>query len=201
MESTAEAVPIWTTSTAWLFLAFGFVQVGFESAIGGWITTFANRLSGDDSVRFLSPTLGYFLFFVFGRGVSPLLSLRMRENSMIFVGLSILLCGVAAVVFSTSYGILLLGAIISGFGTSWIFPTNMSRFTRTFGPDSIGRATPLFLAGTLGSAFITYLIGYLSSANKDLRSGMLVLLASAVILIAIQVVLATKTRESRQGSG
>ncbi|HYJ89939.1 MAG TPA: hypothetical protein VEV84_01405, partial [Pyrinomonadaceae bacterium] len=82
-----------------------------------------------------------------------------------------------------------IGASITGFGTSTVFPTNVSRFARSFGPEASRRATPFFIAGTLGSALLSWLIGYLSNQLGSLRLAMFVLLTSIVVLMGIQVAL------------
>ena len=41
-------------------------------------------------------------------------------------------------------GPLTIGASLCGIGTSSVFPTNVARFSKTFGSDAMRRATPLF---------------------------------------------------------
>ncbi len=182
--------PIWTTALAWLITAFNFVHVGFESGIGGWITTYAARLPNQSSaVAWFSPTFAYFLFFVAGRFVAPLYSRILNENRILLLGLFEMTLGVLILLFADSILILIVGAAIAGFGTSAIFPTNMARFTKTFGATATRRATPLFVSGTLGSALTTWLIGYVAANYQNLRVGMFVLLASCFLLIVLQVYL------------
>lgn len=187
--------PIWTTATAWLIAFFNFVHVGFESGIGGWITTYAARLPDQNNgIAWLSPTLAYFLLFVVGRLVAPLYARFLGENTMLLLGLLVTTLGVLILVFGATVGILIVGAAIAGFGTSSIFPTNMARFTKTFGASATRRATPLFISGTLGSALTTWLIGYVSTNYQNLRFGMFVLLASCGLLVFLQVYLYASSR-------
>ncbi len=87
------------------------------------------------------------------------------------------------------------GAAIAGFGTATIFPTNLSRFTKTFGASAIRSATPLFICGTLGAAFTTWLIGFGSNYFNNLRSGMFVLALSIIALIGLQISLMFRNTE------
>ncbi|MGI8469701.1 MAG: MFS transporter [Pyrinomonadaceae bacterium] len=187
-------IPIWTTLTAWLITLFNFIHVGFESGAGGWITTYANRFPSETRFFWLSPTLAYFFFFVTGRGVAPIFSRFLSENKMLLVSLLILTLGVLILVSGNGFWILILGASIAGFGTSSIFPTNMARFTKTFGATATRRATPLFVSGTLGAALITQLIGYFSTNYGSLRVGMYVLLASCLSLIVLQIALSFNSK-------
>lgn len=185
---------IWTTPLAWMIALFNFIHVGFESGIGGWLTTYTERVEGGPTVGWLSPTLLFFSFFVIGRGVAPLLFKRLDETKMLFLGLTIVLIGVITVLFAKDVSLLTIGSVISGFGTSWIFPANISRFSHAFGHAAIRKAMPLFICGTLGATFVTWLIGYVSERSGNLRSGMFVLAASIILLIVLQAILSVWQR-------
>jgi fucose permease len=184
--------PIWTLPLAWVIALFNFIHVGFESGMGGWLTTYTERIDQTQSSHWLSPTLIYFFFFVVGRGFAPLLFRFLNENKMLFLGLLVVLGGMMVTVTAVSVLTLAIGAAIAGFGTSWIFPTNVARFSKIFGPSASRRATPLFICGTLGAAASTWLIGFVSDRTGNLRSGMYVLVACVVLLLAVQAVLAAR---------
>lgn len=196
-ELAADPPPIWATAAAWTIALFNFVHVGFESGIGGWLTTYAGRLHGEPVVHLLSPTFLYFLFFVAGRGVAPFYFRFLSENQVLFLNIGLMLAGMLMIVTSGDLTWLSIGAAVSGFGASSVFPTNLSRFTRTFGPTATRRATPLFISGTLGGAMITWLIGFVSSQVDSLRAGMFTLLGCVVAVGVIQVLLAVKIRASK----
>ena len=187
--NATEDVPlqIWRQPIAWAIALFNFIHVGFESGMGGWLTTYAERLDEPGIVRLLSPTFLYFLFFVAGRGVAPVLFRFLNENKMLFLGLAIMLGGMAVVLSADGIFALSIGSCVAGFGTSWIFPANVSRFSKTFGPAATRRATPLFIAGTLGAAAVTWLIGFISNQTGSLHSGMYILIICVLLLIALQI--------------
>lgn len=188
-----DSPPIWTMPIAWMIALFNFVHVGFESGMGGWLTTYADRLHGEPVLHLLSPTFLYFSFFVIGRGVAPILFRFLREEQVLLLDLGIMLAGMLLLLWAGSLFWLGIGAAVAGFGTSSVFPTNLSRFTRTFGPTARRRATPFFICGTLGATSITWLIGYLSDSTGTLRAGMFSLLACVSALIILQFVLAKRT--------
>jgi fucose permease len=187
-------VPIWTTLTAWMIAFFNFVHVGFESGAGGWLTTYASRFPLETNLFWLSPTLAYFFFFVAGRGIAPIYARFIKENIIILLSLLVMIGGMTILVRGESFWAIVLGAAISGLGTSAVFPTNMARFTKTFGETATRRATPLFISGTLGSTLITQLIGFFSTHYNSLRVGMYVLLASCLILLVLQILLIFKLK-------
>lgn len=197
-ENEDAKIPIWTLPLAWAIALFNFIHVGFESGMGGWLTTYTERLDEVQAVHWLSPTLLYFVFFVVGRGVAPGLFRVLNENKMLFLGLITILVGMLITVTAATVVILAVGAAVAGFGTSWIFPTNVSRFSHAFGRSASRRATPLFICGTLGAASSTWLIGFVSNQTGNLRSGMYVLVVSVILLIALQVWLASGTLRHRE---
>ncbi|MFZ1701640.1 MAG: MFS transporter [Pyrinomonadaceae bacterium] len=186
-EDTGPTTPIWSMPIAWLIALFNFIHVGFESGMGGWLTTYTGRVDGSPVLSWVSPTLLYFSFFVIGRGVAPLLFRFFKENQMLMLGLLIVLAGMVVVMMAPTVIVLSIGAVVAGFGTSWIFPTNVARFSHTFGPTATRRAMPLFICGTLGAASSTWLIGFISNRAGDLRSGMSVLLIGVLILLVLQL--------------
>lgn len=194
--TTTAAVlpPIWTSSVAWMIAAFNFIHVGFESGMGGWLKTYTARMESTAGAEasttvLFPPILLYFIFFVIGRGAAPGILRFLDENRMLFFNLLIVLLGTVILLCAQDVWLLSIGASTAGFGTSSIFPTNVSRFTKTFGATATRRATPLFLCGTLGAAFTTWIIGFASNYFSDLRSGMFVLLTASLTLIVLQTFL------------
>ncbi len=197
-DADGNSVPIWTTPLAWTIAFFNLIHVGFESGIGGWLTTYTERVPGPPLASWVSPTLLYFSFFVLGRGFAPVLFRFLNENRMLILGLVIVLAGMSIILAASSVLVLSLGATVAGFGTSWIFPTNVARFSQTFGPTATRRAMPLFICGTLGAAASTWLIGFVSDRTGSLNSGMYVLLVSVILLLATQAYLGTQGRRRGQ---
>jgi fucose permease len=194
----ADRAAIWTTALAWTIAFFNLIHVGFESGIGGWLTTYADRVHGGPVVQLFSPTFLYFLFFVAGRGIAPVYFRFMNENQVLFFDIAFMLTGMLIMLFAGSLLWLGIGAAVSGFGASSVFPTNLSRFTRTFGPSATRRATPLFVCGTLGAAAVTWLIGFVSNEANSLRAGMFVLLACVSAVFAIQAILALRSIKEKR---
>jgi len=185
--------PIWSTSFAWVLAFFNFIHVGFESGVGGWLTTYSERIDYAASVRVLSPTVIFYVFFVVGRGVAPLYFRFLTENRAILISLLVILAGMGVTLTADSAIVLSIGAGMSGLGTSSIFPTSVSRFGRVFGSQAIRRAMPLFISGTLGGITITWLIGFFSNRIGDLRSGMYVLAVCIGLLMILQIGIGLKT--------
>jgi len=191
-EGESPHAPIWSSPMAWAIAAFNFIHVGFESGMGGWLTTYTNRVEGGTGIHLISPTFLFFLFFVIGRGVASYFFRFIDENRMLLVSLTLILIGLVIALSADDIFQLSIGASLSGLGTSSVFPTNISRFSKVFGAGAMRRATPLFIAGTSGATVITWLIGFLSNTTGSIRSGMFVLIVSIALLLALQLLLAFK---------
>jgi fucose permease len=184
-----STTPIWSTWPAWALAFFNFIHIGFESGMGGWLTTYSDRMGYGSRPALLSPTVLYFLFFVLGRAAAPVLLRYLSENRLILVDLLLILAGMTGVLAAEDFEVLAIGSAIAGFGTSSIFPTTVSRFGRVFGPEASRRSMPLFVSGTLGAVIVTWLIGYISDQAGELRTAMMILGAIAVALITLQIAL------------
>jgi MFS transporter, FHS family, glucose/mannose:H+ symporter len=194
-DSVDFSSPIWSNPIAWMIALFNFIHVGFETAMGGWLATYTQRIDANTLILWLPPITLYFLFFVIGRGVAPVFFRFFNDNQVLLFNLIVIFIG-AIISFTTADGIILsVGAAIAGFGTSSVFPTNVSRFTKIFGQSASRRATPLFICGTLGAAFTTWIIGFTSNYFNNLRSGLSILFASCLVLIALQIILSVKTKK------
>jgi len=192
------SVPIWNNPAAWLIAFFNFLNVGLESGMGGWLTTYSARFSGGES-HWLSATPVFFLFFVVGRGFAPLSFRLLDENRFIFISLLIFTTGIVLIILAQNYLLLFGGAAVAGFGTAAVFPTNLARFTKFFGESAMRNGTPFFVCGSLGGAFITWLIGFVSNSSGNLRAGIYVLLGSSLILIFLQIFISRSPRVSKDG--
>lgn len=190
-ETETPLTPIWTHPAAWLITFFNFLNIGIETGIGGWLTTYSARFP-ENMGQWISATPVFFLFFVIGRGFASFFLKFLSINKFLLLSLLTLIAGISLMLLAQNYWFLLFGAGVAGFGTSGIFPTNLARFTRVFGESATRRAAPFFICGGLGGAFTTWLIGYVSYYSNNLRSGIFVLLLSSLILIFLQIALSGK---------
>ena len=175
---------IWSRPAAWLFVLFGFFVIGIESSMGGWLTTYTE--SFDEASRDINLTVVFFAFLIVGRGLASIISGRMNESTLISICAVTLLTGISLLVFFPG-SMSVVGAAIAGLGSSAIFPTNMVRFTKIFGPGATRNATPVFIAGIVGSALVSWLIGQISTSYGGLRFGIAVMLVAAVLVVLLQI--------------
>lgn len=196
----AQSPRVWSNPAAWLITAFGFFDVGIESGVSGWLTSYTLRSDLPPELSWLSATPIFFFFFVAGRGIAAILARVWSNNQIIWVSLCITLIGTISLCLATSWQLIFLSAAILGIGLAAVFPTNMARFTQTFGAGANHKTVPLFVMGSIGSITITWLIGYLSSAFNDLRAGLVVLLIAAIALLFLQTIFQKRSTAVRGGN-
>jgi MFS transporter, FHS family, glucose/mannose:H+ symporter len=183
---------VWSNPKSWLIVAFGFCDVGIESGISGWLTSYTFRSDLPTEISWLSATPIFFAFFVAGRGVAAIIARFLSNNQIIWVSLSITFLGTVLLILSAGWQTIFVSAAILGLGLAAVFPTNMARFTETFGPGANEKTVPLFVMGSVGSITITWLIGYISNLYANsLKAGLVVLLGAAVVLIILQILFQT----------
>ena len=179
-------VSIWSNPKAWLIVAFGLCDVGIESGISNWLKTYTLRSDLPESLSGLSAVFIFLIFFVLGRGLAAILARFLSTNQIIWASLIITLLGTILLIFSTGWQTIFFSSAVLGLGLAAVFPTNMARFTETFGAAANEKTVPLFIMGSVGSITITWLIGYFSNAYSSLSAGLGVLLGAAIILIVLQ---------------
>ena len=194
-SETKTTGSLWSNPKSWLIVAFGFCDVGIESGISGWLTSYTFRSDLPTEISWLSATPMFFAFFVAGRGIAAFIARFLSNNQIIWVSLSITFLGTLLLIFSSGWQTIFVSAAILGLGLAAVFPTNMSRFTETFGPAANEKTVPLFVMGSVGSITITWLIGYISNQYANsLKAGLVVLLGAAIILIILQILFQTSGR-------
>jgi fucose permease len=192
--ASTRSPKIWSDPRSWLIVAFGFFDVGIESGVSGWLTSYSLRSDLPAELSGLSATPLFFMFFVLGRGLAAVLARFLSNNQIIWASLTLTLLGTITLILSTGWQFIFISSAILGLGLAAVFPTNMARFTETFGPAANEKTVPLFVMGSAGSITITWLIGYFSNANNSLGAGLRVLLAAAAALIVLQFLFQIQSR-------
>lgn len=185
-----DQTPIWSRPIAWVIAAFNFIHIGYETSMGGWLPEYTREIGL--AVAF-APIVLFYIFFVAGRLFTGVVLPIANENKAIMIGLVITTLGMLPQLFASDGWMLMAGACVSGFGTSWIFPTSIARFSSVFGPGASRKATPFFMIGSAGAAALPWITGQLGRGESNLGSGMFVLLGSLGVLILLQMGLMAKS--------
>jgi len=170
-----------------LFAALFFLYVGIENSVGGWVATYAHRLSSEPGTRWeLAPSL-FWATLLFGRALAPTVLRYVMDAKLVVASLLMTCLGVTALLISKTPVGVFVAVSLAGLGLSSVFPITIAMLTRCSGSTASQVAGPMFALGGLGGAALPWLVGFLSSQFGSLRVGLVVPLLAALIMIALQL--------------
>ena len=177
-----------------LFGLATFIYVGTESAIGGWLTTYTNRLGLSGTTLGALANSLLWAGLLSGRALAPLFLAKISEEQLIMGGMSLALAGQALFLTGVSPLALAAGALLAGLGLGPIFPTLMALFTgRMRGAASWIKGFP-FLLGNLGGASLPWAVGLVSAASGQLQTALFVPFLAGALLLPLTLLIRRQTR-------
>jgi fucose permease len=174
---------IWTLQLA-LVGALFFTYVGTETAVGGWIASYARRI--DPEAKSLWAIMPSFFWgtLLMGRVLAPLALRYARATSVAKTGVTVAAFGVGILLAAKTITLVMIGAGVAGLGLASIFPINVSLLPHWFGTNTSRSSGVIFSFGNFGGAALGWLVGALSSHFESLRVGFLVPLVGALGILA-----------------
>ena len=136
-----------------------------EFLIGTWGATYlvnAAALSPDTAAKWISL---YFGGIMLGRLVSGFLSVKLKDNTLIFLGIFVSLLGIALLVLPLGT-VSLYGLLLIGFGFGPIFPSVIHAVPARFGKDYSADITSYHMGGAYAVGFSVQLaFGFIAAAT------------------------------------
>jgi MFS transporter, FHS family, glucose/mannose:H+ symporter len=167
--------------------ALFFIYVGAETAFGGWVATYAHRVSPESTVWTTAPSFFYGAMLV-GRSLAPLALKRLRPTTVAQFGLACALLGGFTLLSARSVAFVIPGAFLAGLGMASIFPISVSLFPRWFADSARASSGPVFACGNLGGAVLPWLVGVVSTYSGSLRLAFLVPTISVLAMLIFYIV-------------
>lgn len=165
---------------------FVFINVGAETAVGGWVATYAKRLDGAaESFWAFAPSL-FWGGMLAGRAAAPAVLRRVNEGRLVLVGLFVALSGLSLILLGRGLAPVAAGAALAGLGLAPVFPTTFAIFTQHFGSQASRFSGALFVLSALGAAIIPWVVGITSARHGELRAGLGVLWFGVAAMVVLQ---------------
>jgi fucose permease len=163
-------------ATPWILIAgfslLGFLYVGVEVSVSGWMMTFVHRLSIGGGLWAALITFCFWLALLCGRLLAPAVLLRVSESRLLLSAMVVACCSVISILLNHSPVAILLSAISAGLALAPIFPLCASRVL------ALTHESPqtkwLFSVAGLGGSVLPWLTGRLSTHTGSLRDGLLI---------------------------
>jgi FHS family glucose/mannose:H+ symporter-like MFS transporter len=177
VESGSSVKAIRPPSLATLHGALILLYVGSETAISGWATEFARRISGGGEAWTYAAT-AFWSAQTTGRLLAPYSIRALGEPRLLSTSLVAGCLATLAMIrlVSSAAEVIVLSATI-GFALAPVFPLLWARVMRDVAPAWPAAVGPLFAAGGVGGAALPWLVGVVSSGS-GLGAGLLVPLTS-----------------------
>jgi MFS transporter, FHS family, glucose/mannose:H+ symporter len=172
-ESTAAHSDAKITAASFvLFSAMLFLYVGAETAIAGWIATYAHRLSGLNVEQASLFVAAFWVSVVVGRVIVVGLLRVLSEPAVLLGGLTIAMTGVAALLFPHAPKTAFAAVVIAGLGFAPLFPLSVARMLARTGRS---RHTGwIFAICGAGGAVVPWIMGVVSQYSGGLRGAFFV---------------------------
>jgi fucose permease len=169
-----------------LFSVVLFLYVGAETAVSGWIATYAHRLAGLSVERASAFVSAFWISVVAGRGLVVVALRVISERVVLLGGLAAAMIGVAVLLFPHAPGGAFAAVVIGGLGFAPLFPLLVARMLARTGRAR--HAGWIFAICGSGGAVVPWVTGAVSQYAGGLRAAFLVPLAAlAGILICVLI--------------
>jgi MFS transporter, FHS family, glucose/mannose:H+ symporter len=170
-----------------------FIYVSMENGIGFWTAEFSKRLAnGITGLTTLAPTF-FYGGLTLGRASAPLALRRLKERTLLLGALALAAAGNALLVVSPSLFVAIAAVFLAGLGCASVYPIYIAWLSRWYGARAKKIGGVLFALASLGGSVGAWLVGSVSQLSGSLRIGLLVPLASALIMIGLVQLLRKQT--------
>jgi len=174
----------WRQRGVLILSALFFLYVGMESAIGGWLASYAKQITWSGALPVMTPSFFYFALMI-GRWLAPIVLRWTSEIVLARAGLVIACTGTAGLVLAHTITGLVAGATVAGLGLSAVYPITISLFSQRFGRASARAGSITFNMANFGGATLPLLVGYASHQFGTLKVGLAVPLAAGVLMLGL----------------
>jgi FHS family glucose/mannose:H+ symporter-like MFS transporter len=189
-QSTDAPIPwrrIASNPMTWLFACAFFLYPGAETAVGGWIGSFATRL-GSQQVSMGAMMPAFFdAALTLGRGVAGALLQRLPEQRVLQAGYGIAIIGIGFLLRTSTMSGVIASALITGLSFAAVYPITVARLSQRFGVAARSVGAIMFSIAALGPAALPWLVGFVSQSAGSLRAGLVVPFIATLILFLIHL--------------
>jgi fucose permease len=172
-----------------------FLYVGIENALGGWVATHAQRISGG-SLRILTPAL-FWGGLLLGRALLPAQLKLAREGRIVMASLLLAASGTLLLLSAQSGAALAAGTAAAGLGLAAVYPLFIANMTATYGARARRSGALFFSLSACGGAVLPWMVGAISAQGTTLRTGLLVPFAGILFMMGIWKLRPIEAAESR----
>jgi MFS transporter, FHS family, glucose/mannose:H+ symporter len=186
---TEAAFPAIALGVTIAMAAMFFIYVAMENGIGIWSAEYARRLANGISGMTTRAPMFFYAGLTSGRAYAPVVLRRLSERKIVLGALSLAAAATALLIASRSLPSAIVAVFLAGLGCASIYPIYIAWLSRWYGARAKHIGGILFGGASLGGAVGPWLVGFVSKQSGNLRVGLLVPLVSALVMIALVLLL------------
>ena len=171
----------------WLFAAVFFLYPGAETAVGGWIGSYASRLGSRGAAMASMMPAFFWSALTVGRAFATAFLHHFSERRVLRAGCAAGAAGIALMLWAPALSGVIAGALITGLSFSTLYPITVARFSERFGVAARSIGALMFSLAAVGPAVIPWMVGVISHATGSLRAGLLLPLGATVTLFLLHL--------------
>jgi len=184
-ESKRSLVNLMRTQAALMLGALFFLYVGTESAVGGWLASYAKRITNSSGTMWVATPSFFYGALLVGRALAPIALRRISDLNLARLGLATALLGVVALVASSSLVAVVGSAVVIGLGFSAIYPITIALLSHKFESAATRLGSVMFALAGFGGACVPWLVGFFSTEMSSLQLALIVPAAGCAAMLAI----------------
>jgi MFS transporter, FHS family, glucose/mannose:H+ symporter len=162
-----------------------FVYVGTENAMGGWIASYAKRLSPNQGTLWVTVPSFFYTGLLAGRALAPLILRSMTEVRLARASMALALAGMLALLASRSMPGVMVSATVTGLGLAAMYPITISILSANFGSGATRLGSIMFMLASFGAACMPWMVGAISTQTASLKVGLSVPLLGSVLIFGL----------------
>jgi MFS transporter, FHS family, glucose/mannose:H+ symporter len=186
-ESSASWREMAKSPTIWLFAAVFFLYPGAETAVGGWIGSYASRLGSRGAAMASMMPAFFWSALTVGRALGTAFLRHVSERHVLRTGCAAGAAGIGLMLWAPALPGVIGGALITGLSFATLYPITVARLSQRFGIAARSIGAVMFSLAAVGPALIPWMVGVISHATGSLRAGLLLPLGATVILFLIHL--------------
>jgi MFS transporter, FHS family, glucose/mannose:H+ symporter len=162
-----------------------FVYVGTENAMGGWLASYAKRLSQNPGTLWVTAPSFFYAGLLAGRALAPLALRSMTEVRLARASMALALAGMLALLASSSMLGVMLSATVIGLGLAAMYPITISFLSSNFGTGATRLGSIMFMLASFGAACMPWLVGVISTRAASLKVGLSIPLVGSILMLIL----------------
>jgi fucose permease len=159
-----------------------FVYVGTENAMGGWLASYAKRLSENPGTLWVTAPSFFYAGLLTGRAAAPVFLRQMSEVRLARASMGLALLAMVGLLAVRSMAGVMVSATVIGLGLAAMYPITISFLSSSFGTGATRLGSVMFMLASCGAACMPWLVGFTSTRMSSLKMGLAIPLVGGVLI-------------------